>query len=265
MFKRFFLKSLIFLFLFNIFGCTREDVSLSAESALIMSPWTKRVLYSKNPHLKLLPASTVKIMTALVVLKNSSLMKKVEVSQFASSMEPSKVYIKEGELYSTHDLLKALLLNSGNDASVALAEGVAGREEKFVEMMNKTALSIGAKNTNFKNSNGLPREGQYSTVYDLALIVRTAMRNRNFVDSIKIKRSEIEEINSGRKIKLKNHNKTLWKDNPYLIFGKTGYTKKAGHCFAGYIEYNRWRRIIVVVLKSRSLWQDLESLAESFK
>ena len=202
-------------------------------------------------------------MTALVVLKNSHLKKKVVVSKFASSMEASKVYIKEGENYLTEDLLKALLLNSGNDASVALAESVAGSEGNFVKMMNETAKAIGARNTNFKNSNGLPVKGQYSTAYDLALLVREAMKYKKFVDIMNMKSGEMGEINRGRKIKLKSHNKSLWNDTPYLILGKTGYTKKARHCFAGYIQYNRWRKTIVVILKSGSLWKDLELLAET--
>ncbi|MBU1062367.1 MAG: D-alanyl-D-alanine carboxypeptidase [Candidatus Omnitrophica bacterium] len=260
LYRQFFLIPFFFL---SIFGSPKENIPLSADAVILMDPWTKKVIYSKNPQNRLLPASTVKIMTALVVLKNFHLKKKVMVSKFASSMEPSKVYIKEGEVYIVKDLLKALLLNSGNDASVALAEGVASSEENFVEMMNEMAREIKAKDSNFRNSNGLPQEGQYSTAYDLSLIVREAMKNRNFVDIIKMKYGEIEELTSGRRIKLKNHNKSLWKDTPYLVLGKTGYTKKAGHCFAGYIQYNRWRKVIVVVLKSKKLWQDLNLLAEN--
>ncbi|MFC1666429.1 D-alanyl-D-alanine carboxypeptidase family protein [Candidatus Omnitrophota bacterium] len=263
MFKRlpFLLIPLFFLSVFS-FAFAKQDVPLTADAAILMDPWTKRILYSKNPHIKLPLASTAKIMTALVVLKKSYLKRKVVVSRFASSMEPSKVHIKEGEVYLTEDLLKALLLNSGNDASVALAEGVAGSEENFVKMMNRMARAIGAKNTNFRNSNGLPAEGQYSTAYDLALMVREAMKYKDFVDTINIKDAEIEELNAKRRIKLKNHNKALWKDGVYLILGKTGYTKKARHCFAGYIQYNRWRKVIVVTLKGRKMWSDLESLAK---
>ncbi|MBU1148227.1 MAG: D-alanyl-D-alanine carboxypeptidase [Candidatus Omnitrophica bacterium] len=255
---------LIPLLFLSIFNFEKKDISISAESAILMSTWAKRIIYSKNSDLKLAPASTTKIMTALVVLKNSSLDKEVIVSKFATSMEPSKIYIKEGEVYSTFDLLKALLLNSGNDASVALAESIAGSEEKFVKMMNEMARSIGAKDTNFKTSNGLPAKGQYSTARDLALIVREAMRHKELVEIIKMKKGEIIELKSNRRIKLKSHNKSLWKNTPYAILGKTGYTKKAGSCFAGYIEYNRWRKVIVVILKSKAKWKDLDTLAEEF-
>ncbi|MFC1624449.1 D-alanyl-D-alanine carboxypeptidase family protein [Candidatus Omnitrophota bacterium] len=259
MFKRLLLIPLLFL---NISGPLKEAPSITAESAILMDPWTKKILYSKNPHQRLPPASTIKIMTALTVLKNSYLKKKVIVSKFASSMEPSKVHIKEGEIYFIEDLLKALLLNSGNDASVALAESVAGSERDFVEMMDKMVKRVGAKNTNLKNSSGLPIEGQYSTAYDLSLVVREAMKDKNFVDIMKTRRSEIEELTKGKGIKLKNHNKSLWEDTPYLLLGKTGYTRDAKHCFAGYIKYNRWHKVIVVVLKSKMLWKDLEALQE---
>jgi len=260
LFRALLLIPLLFL---NIFFFPEKDISLQAESAILMDPWTKRVLYYKDPHRKLSPASTVKIMTALLVLKKSQLDDRVMVSELASSMEPSKVYIAEGESYFVGDLLKGLLLNSGNDASVALAESVAGSEERFVGAMNKMAESIGAENTNFRNSNGLPAKGQYSTAYDLSLVVRQAMKNKNFVDIVKMKNSEIQELNSDRRIKLKSHNKSLWKDTSYLILGKTGYTKKAGHCFSGYIQYNRWHKVIVVILNSKSLWLDLKALAEA--
>jgi len=88
------------------------------------------------------------------------------------------------------------------------------------------------------------------------------MKNRKFVDILKLKNSEIVELNSGRRIKLKNHNKSLWKDAPYVLLGKTGYTKKARHCFAGYIQYSIWRKAIVVILKGRKPWSDLEALAK---
>lgn len=240
-----------------------KSVSITANSAVLMDPLTKKLIYSKNPHQRLAPASTVKIMTALVVVKESHLNRRVLISKRASQAEPSKVHIEEGEIYTTDALLKAILLNSGNDASIALAESVAGTEEDFARLMNDFARSIGARNTSFKNASGLPAKGQYTTAYDLALITRKAMKNKYLVDIMQLKRSEIKEIKSGRILKLKNHNKSLWKDTAYSIFGKTGYTKNAQHCFAGYIRYNRWKNTIVVVLKGKKPWHDLAVLAES--
>jgi D-alanyl-D-alanine carboxypeptidase (penicillin-binding protein 5/6) len=199
-------------------------------------------------------------MTAIVVVRNSSLDRKVRVSAKAVSVPPSKIHLKTGEEYTTEDLLKALLLNSGNDASVALAESVAGSEEAFVKMMNDMARKIGARRTNFKTSSGLPAKNQYSTAYDLALIVREAMKYKSIVDIMKMKTAEIKEENSDRCIKLKNHNKSLHRNTVYFILGKTGYTIGAGHCFAGYINYGR-RNTIVVILKSRKMWMDMARLA----
>ena len=240
----------------------KETIYVTAHSAVLMNARNKRVVYAKNPHVKLAPASTTKVMTALVVLKKSRLDKKIIVSRCATCMPPSKVDIKKGEEYSTEDMLKALLLNSGNDASVALAESVGGTEKDFANMMNDMARRIGCRNTNFKNSNGLPAKGQYSTAYDMALIMREAANDHRLLDILQIKETDITELSRGRHIKLRNHNKSLWKDTPYLILGKTGYTIRARQCFAGYIRYDKRHNLIVVILKGKKLWPDLKELAE---
>jgi serine-type D-Ala-D-Ala carboxypeptidase (penicillin-binding protein 5/6) len=259
-------KILIFTFIISLSLSAsllaKEAIHITANSAVLMNGWNKNVLYSKNPRAKLAPASTTKIMTALVVLKNSGLDKKVSVSRCATCMPPSKVDIKRGEVYSTEDMLKALLLNSGNDASVALAESVAGTEKDFVGMMNDMARRLGCRDTNFKTSNGLPARDQYSTAYDMALIVREAVKDKRLLDILGTKEAEITELNTGRRIKLRNHNKSLWKDASYLILGKTGYTVRARQCFAGYISYDKRHNLIVVGLKGKKLWPDLKELAE---
>ena len=240
----------------------KEAIHITANSAVLMNGWNKKVLYSKNQHVKLAPASTTKIMTALVVLKKFSLNRKVIVSRRAACMPPSKVDIKRGEEYSTEDMLKALLLNSGNDASVALAESVAGAEKEFTYIMNDMAKKLGCRNTHFKTSNGLPAKGQYSTAYDMALIVREAIKDKRFLNILGMKEAVMIELNTGRRIKLRNHNKSLWKDTPYSVLGKTGYTINARQCFAGYIRYDKKHNLIVVMLKGKKLWPDLKELAE---
>jgi len=262
MYKSFILIPLLFI---STLVFAKGDYPVTAKSAVLMNCSNKRVLYSRGPYIKLAPASTVKIMTAIVVLKNSKLDRKVRVSGVAASMPPSKIHLKKGEVYLTKDLLKALLLNSGNDASVALAESVAGTEENFVKMMNDTAKRIGAKHTNFRTSNGLPAKGQYSTAYDMAIIMREASRYKTIMDIMGMRNAEIRELDSGRCIKLRNHNKSLWKDKSYDMLGKTGYTFNAKHCFVGYIDYGGKKKIVVVLLKSKRLWRDLESLAEKGK
>lgn len=252
---------LVLLFLSPSLVFAGQSIHVTAYSAVLMNPDSKRVIYSKNQHVKLAPASTVKIMTAIVVLNKSNLDKNVRISALAASMPPSKIHARKGEVYKTGDLLKALLLNSGNDASVALSESVAGTEEKFADMMNEAARKIGARNTRFKTSNGLPSVNQYSTAYDLALIMREATRYKAIMDIIGLKNADIKELTGGRVIKLRNHNKFLWKDKPYIMLGKTGYTINARHCFAGYIEYSNKKKAVVVILRSRKMWADLHNLA----
>jgi serine-type D-Ala-D-Ala carboxypeptidase (penicillin-binding protein 5/6) len=259
MIKRF--VAILFVFL-SVIGLAEGAAVLTAQSSILMDSRSKKVIYSLHSRTKFAPASTVKIMTALVVFNKAHLKKNVLVSNFAASMEPSKIYIAPGESYRTEDLLKALLMSSANDVAVALAESVAGSEKKFAAMMTETARGIGAVNTNFKNASGLPAKGQYSTAHDMALIMSEAMKYPALIDIMKTKHSEIKEIKSGRIIKLKNHNKSLWNDKPYSLIGKTGYTINAGQCFAGYIQYGKRRKVIVVMLKGRKLWPDLAWLAE---
>ena len=215
----------ILIFLSIIFLSTtlfaKEVIYVTAYSAVLMNSGNKEVLYSKNPYVKLAPASTTKIMTALVVINKSSLDKKVTITKSATWMPPSRVNIKQGEVYTTEDLLKAALLNSGNDAAAALAISVAGSEEEFANMMNEMAKKLGCRNTNFRTSNGLPAKNQYTTAYDLALIMREVMKNEKLSEILETKQAEISELNTGRKIKLKNHNKSLWKEASYTILGKT--------------------------------------------
>jgi D-alanyl-D-alanine carboxypeptidase len=129
-------------------------------------------------------------------------------------------------------------------------------------MMNDMAKRLGCRNTHFKTSNGLPAKGQYSTAYDMALILREAIKDKRFLNILGIKEAVMIELNKGRRIKLRNHNKSLWKDTPYSVLGKTGYTINARQCFAGYISYDKRHKLIVVMLKGKKLWLDLKELAE---
>ncbi len=156
--------------------------SVSAEAVLYSSSTNNIRYYGKNVHRRVPPASTVKVMTALLVLEKLSLDKVVTISSRPSRVQPSKVNIKAGEKYRVKDLLYALLLNSANDSAVALAEAVAGSEDKFVKMMNRRAKELGSSNTKFVNANGLPsRKGsQYTTPYDMYLIFKQALKQSFF-------------------------------------------------------------------------------------
>ena len=169
---------------------------------------------------------------------------------------------KKGDRVSVEQLLYAALIKSANDAAVALAEAVAGSEKDFVKLMNQKAISIGAENTSFSNSTGLPGPGQYITVLDLSTIMRYALGYPKLREIIGTPVAEIS-TEKGKKVLLKNTDKLLWSDRN-LIGGKTGYTFEAGHCFVCAAERQN-KRIIVALLKSPSrklLWKEAEELID---
>lgn len=204
---------------------------------VILSNSTKgKRLFGKDVERKVLPASTVKIMTALLVLERLPLDRYVTVGAAATNVQPTKLDLVPGERYKVGDLLYAILLKSANDASVVLAEAVAGSEEKFVDLMNQRARQLGARNTKFANPHGLPTSpkdrAQYTTAYDMYLIFLKALKHSFFREAIKRKYKTIYS-SDGREITLKSHNKILFSGWKKEIYGKTGYTRAAGTCFVG--------------------------------
>ena len=227
---------------------------LTAKAAIAIDADTGTVLYAKNPHLKRPPASTVKVMTALLTLEMSNLERLVVVSANASAASGSRLKLNGGDKVKTEELLYALLLKSANDAAIALAESVSGSEVSFVNLMNKKAKEIGAKDTHFINASGLPGKGQYTTASDLSIIMREALKEEFLADVLKTRVAVIDMENGARKVALRNHNKLLWMYEG-AEGGKTGYTVSARHCFVG--EASRdVKRVIIAVLGSRRLWDD---------
>ncbi|MCQ1529857.1 D-alanyl-D-alanine carboxypeptidase family protein [Lutispora saccharofermentans] len=256
----------IFLFLFalillftNIFVANASDID--AKAYMLMDVKTNRVLYSHNSSAKLPMASTTKIMTVILAIESGRLDEMVTISREASIQEGSSIYLKEGEKIKLEDLLYAIMLHSGNDASVAVAEHLCGTVEKFAELMNEKARQIGANNTNFKNPHGLPDDEHYTTAFDLGLITCYALRNDTFAQIVKTKRKTIpgpEEENWDRV--LTNKNKMLWQ------FGggdgvKTGYTKKAGRCLVSSATREDWQ-LASVVLNCGDMWNASSQLLE---
>ena len=233
--------------------------------SVIFSDVTKgKILFAKNITLKVLPASTAKIMTALVVLETLPLDQYVTVGPHAKNIQPSTVNLVPGEKYKVRDLLYALLLNSANDASIVLAEAVAGSEVQFVQKMNRRARQLGAKNTRFANSNGLPtaRGTQFSTAQDMSLIFREALKNSFFRIAIRY-RYKIIHSNAGRQIVLKSHNKILFNDWNQKVYGKTGYTRAAQSCFVGSLE-QRGRTMIIAVFGCSDRWKTIKSVVTRY-
>ena len=250
---------LAFAILFSPVAYSKSNkCTITAKSAIVIDIGNRKVLYSQNPHLKLPPASTAKLVTAMVVLDRLKLRQKVYISKKAASVEPTTAYLTKGAYYKTDDLIAALLIKSANDAGIALAEAVAGSESKFARLMNKKARSVGAKNSNFKNSTGLPSKGQYSTAYDMALIIKAATRYP-FIKKILMKKNFSFKGSDGKKIKISSHNKLLYETPTPAVIGKTGYTFAAKRCFAGIAFYKK-RKVAVVVMKSNRLWWDVKNI-----
>ncbi|MDP8212834.1 MAG: serine hydrolase [Candidatus Zapsychrus exili] len=241
-----------------------KSYNVSCKSAIFSDSTKVKRLYGKNVHKKVIPASTTKVMTALLVLEHLSLDKYVTVRKSATGVQPTKLYLKVGEKYRVRDLLYAIIIKSANDASIVLAEAVSGSEASFVKLMNKKAKEIGAKHTNFANSNGLPskRVRQYTTAYDMYLIFRKALRHSFFRKAIKYKYKNIYS-KAGRKIALESHNKILFKDWKRKVYGKTGYTKAAGACFVGTIE-KKDSTLIIGVFNCPKRWYDIKYIIRRF-
>jgi serine-type D-Ala-D-Ala carboxypeptidase (penicillin-binding protein 5/6) len=229
------------------------DSLVHAKAYCIMDADTGKVLSSSNPTLMLPPASTLKVGTALIVVNSLKLTDTVLVSCRASQAPPSKLGIKPGEIYSVHDLLYALLLNSANDAARALGEKVSGSEERFACFMNNRLHQMGAIRTNFETASGLPAPGQYTCAQDLALIFYKAIQNPTLA---KILSTKSYVICDGKQCR--NHNRFLYTTD-YAIAGKTGWTRASQHTYVGLFQ-NGDKRIIISLLGSPNKWPDIRLL-----
>ncbi|HYE83824.1 MAG TPA: D-alanyl-D-alanine carboxypeptidase family protein [Clostridia bacterium] len=233
----------------------------SARAAVIMDVNSGRVLYSKNMNEKLPMASTTKIMTTLVAVESGRLEEKVTVSKKASYTEGSSIYLREGEKHTVIDLLYAIMLRSGNDAAVAVAEHIGGSVEGFAALMNRKAKEIGAENTQFANPHGLDNAGHYTTAHDLALITSYALKNPVFASIVSSKKKTIEgPPNEGWDRVMINKNKMLWQfDGGNGV--KTGFTKKAGRCLVSSATRNGMQ-LVCVVLNCGPMWNESAALLE---
>jgi D-alanyl-D-alanine carboxypeptidase (penicillin-binding protein 5/6) len=233
---------------------------LTARAAIVIDNDKNAVLYSKNAHLKLPPASTTKVMTALLAFERLPLDRWVPVSRRAAGVEPSKAGLTPGVRYRVRDLILATVVSSSNDAAVALAEAMGGTESGFAVIMNKRAAALGMKETFFVNSTGLPekKKRQYSTAYDLTILMRRAVKDKRF-DAMMAVTSAYIVGNDKKAIFLKSHNKMLWK-MPKFVKGKTGWTFASRHTFVG-TDYSSKKKITFAMLASQKPWLDIERLA----
>ena len=231
-----------------------EAVSTSAAAAILMDADSGRVLYEHNADRQMLIASTTKILTALVAIREGDLSDTVRVSRRAACTEGSAMYLKEGEELTLETLLYGLMLCSGNDAAVAIAEHIAGSEAAFAALMNETAAELGMTNSSFANPNGLDAEGHYSTARDMALLACAAMENGTLARIVSTKTVTI----GGRT--MTNHNKLLsWMEGCTGL--KTGYTRAAGRTLVSCAERNG-QRLVAVTLQDGNDWADHQALLE---
>lgn len=239
---------------------TEQTTSRVAEAGGVFNLSTNTVTYAQNIYERLYPASTTKILTAYIALKYGNLDDMVTVSEYAAKQDAdsSVCGLHAGDVVSLRDLLYGMMLKSGNDAAIAIAEHLAGSTEAFADMMNQEALAIGASNSHFVNPNGLPDENHYTSVYDLYLIMLNAVKDERFVEIIKTLEYPVVYTNAnGERIE------TTWNNtNHYLlgkvtapegitvVGGKTGTTGAAGYCLVLYSFNASGQPIISVVLKA---------------
>ena len=238
--------------LFSIFPCQANAVETSAEAAILIDVDSGRVLYQRNADTRMLIASTTKIMTALVAIRQGTLTDVVTVSREAALTEGSSMYLQEGEKLTLETLLYGLLLCSGNDAAVAIAQHVGGSVQAFVRMMNETAASLGMEHTSFANPNGLDTEGHYSTARDMAKLACAAVENATLLRIASTRSITV----SGRT--MTNHNKLLRYVDGCLGL-KTGYTRAAGRTLVSCVERNG-QRMVAVTLRDGNDWADHQAL-----
>ncbi|RLQ95047.1 D-alanyl-D-alanine carboxypeptidase family protein [Falsibacillus albus] len=233
-----------------------DTISLSAQSAILMDQDSGRVLYEKDAHQQLRIASITKIMTAIIAIESGKLNKKVKVSKKAVYTEGSSIYLKQGEKIKLEDLVYGLMLRSGNDAAVAIAEYVGGSEEGFVYLMNKKAEEIGMKHTHFANPHGLDdHENHFSTAYDMALLMKYAMHNKEFKKISGTKVYHAEDPDSQWERTWRNKNRLLTEKYEYCTGGKTGYTKRAKRTLVTTASKDG-QNLIAVTLNASDDWND---------
>jgi len=233
---------------------------LGKSYAIVMN-FDGKVLYQENADVRAVPASLTKIMTALLVLDSGNLQTRVKISQKAANIGDASAYIKAGEVYTREELLYGLLLSSGNDTAIALAESVAGSEDNFVKMMNTKAKELGLTDTYFTDAAGLSAS-DYSSAHDLALLTIAAMQNPEFRKIVATRAYYLPSTI--------NHGSHDWKNfTSSFLTGysgsegvKTGWTTPAGFCVIGAAKRGQ-TELVAVVMHSDSFpsaWQDAEAL-----
>ncbi|KAB2338385.1 D-alanyl-D-alanine carboxypeptidase [Cytobacillus depressus] len=225
------------------------ELADNVKSAILIERDTGTVLYEKNSHDKLPPASMTKVMTMLLIMEaidegKLSMKEKIRTSEYAASMGGSQIFLEPGEEMTTEQMLQGIAIASGNDASVAMAERLAGSEEEFVKRMNKKAQELGLKNTEFKSATGLPGKDDYSSAHDMAIMAKELLKYEGITKFTSMYESYLRE-DTDKKFWLVNTNR-LVRFYPGVDGLKTGFTNEAKYCLTATAQKNGMRVIAVV-------------------
>ena len=244
------LISLIVVFVLFLFAlpCAEAYAYNAQRAIVVMDADSGELLYGENQNLPMEIASTTKILTAITVIENADIFMITPIPKSAVGVEGSSIYLREGEKWRVLDLLYGLILRSGNDAAVALAEITSGSVNDFVKLMNETAIKAGAKDSTFTNPHGLHDKGHLCTAVDLAKITAYALKCPIFAEIAKTKTHRAIKEVSGQKetVVFYNKNKLLY-SYPDAIGVKTGFTKHSGRCLVSAAEKDG-RKLICVAL-----------------
>lgn len=252
----------VFTFLITISNDVKanEMPNINGQSGILMDLNTGQILYQKNINEKLSPASTTKILTALITLEKCKLDDKVVVGPKPPFEDGSKIYLIEGEEITVKDLLYAMILESANDAALALAEHISGTSAEFAKLMNKRAAELGANNSNFVNPNGLYDEAHYTTAYDLAVIGKAAMENTTFKEIVSTEYYEIKPTNKQPETRYIYNINKLVRGTKYKYEGadgiKTGYTTKSKNTIVASATRGNQKLIAVQLRSENDLYED---------
>lgn len=261
-------KAIAFLYIaaFQFFYTTpaaAERPEISAASALLMDAGTGQVIFEHNGFKRREPASLTKIMTSIIALEYGHSKEVVSIGREPASISVGQeLRLARGDRISLDNLIKAALLYSANDSTVAIAQHVAGSEEKFIDLMNAKALILGAFDTRFGNTNGYHHPNHYTTAHDLAVITRYALNNREFAEIVRTPRATIYWADGKKEKPVENTNR-LVRESCYegAIGVKTGTTIRAGNCLVAAAARNG-RTLIAVILHSRNRYGDAVKLLD---
>ena len=233
---------------------------ISAQAAIVIEQSSGKVLWGLNRDKRMYPASTTKIMTAMLALEQLGLSDKISLPANYVNVGETGLGLMPNTTHTAEDLLMAMMLYSANDAAQAVAIGTGGTEQAFVEQMNKRAADMGLKNTHFVNPHGLHNDNHYTTAYDMAMIARAALDNQEFRRIVSTSSFTVRHLNGGSDYVVKNRNGLLTQ-YPQADGVKTGYTRQAGNCFVGSAT-KEGMQLIVVLFNSADIYADATILLD---